>query len=235
MSLRVYRKGKKTNKVIKLALKKPVTFSQKVRRVVNRKKETKYHTNLGAVQTFGNIDPVTNRAYLNDISDVAQTAGASTDTTRIGDQIELTGIKIKYLLSQNVSAAINDTVNRVIIFQWKGDVALTTAEIGRILQNGPSAAGTADLNSLSHYNHDYRHMYTILYDKSFAMSDQGANPKTLFSDVKNIRIKKATKMINYVAGSATAGDHHIYLLVIGLAPELTSTITFDARIFFKDS
>lgn len=228
------RKGYSKKAKIVVQTKKPVTFAKRVTNVVNRKKETKYHTNLAADDTFGNNDPGTNRITLEDLTDVAQSAGNSTDTTRIGDQIEIVGLKLKYLLAFNTSATYNDTVNRVIIFQWKGDEALTTADAFRVLQPGPSAAGTQDYNSLSHYAHDYRHMVNILYDKSFAMSDSAANPKTLFCDVKNISLKKAKKNIDYLA-AGTGGINHIYIMVVGLLPELSSDITYDARIFFKDA
>lgn len=239
-----YRKNKKAYKALVVKTVRPkVTLSDKVNAILGRKMETKYHTNLVAVRTFGCSDPVGNRIFCTDITDVAQTAGASNDTTRIGDQITLSKIKVKFQILQLPLAAVTvgQTV-RVIMFQWKPDSTTVTfqdpyptlAEVATILQPGPSAAGTQDYNSMSHHAHDTRKLYRILYDSSFPMIEGGVSDNGIRSRSFDLNLKKAVKQINY-NGGLTTGMNHIFFMCVGLAPTLENNVTADIRIFFKDS
>mgnify|MGYP004417261642 CR=1 FL=1 len=218
-----------------------VRQKQSVKRIVGGLIETKFSTFQAAAQTFGCNSPALARIYIKDLTSIAQVAAgaAPTDTTRIGDRVTLTKIELRMQSEQRSFAGSQvGQANRIIIFQYKPVLATSAltnadADISTILAVGPSAAGTADYNSLSTYQHDTRNDYHILYDQTFSQVDNG-DFSGIWSKVMRVPLKKAKKSISFIGGSLFGG-YHIYIMVIGLAPELVNYFSMNARVYFKDA
>lgn len=221
----------------------PLNKRQKVsvKRMIGNVIETKFTTFQAAAQTFGCNTPALARVYVKDLTAIAQVAAgaAPTDTTRIGDRVTLTKMELRICIEQRAFAGAQvGQTNRVIIFQYKPVIAAAAltnadADVSSILAVGPSAAGTADYNSLSPYQHDTRNDYHILWDRSFSQAD-GSYDSGTKTIVMRVPLKRAMKNISFIGGSLFGG-HHIYIMVLGLAPELVSYFTMNARVNFKDA
>jgi len=215
-----------------------------VNRIVRRREETKYHSNLRAYQTLGSVFGVNEYAWCEDLTDVTQSTVAASDTTRIGDEVEISRLKVKLAIQANDSAVagVLGGINRVIIFQYKADTPFsvtnrpTLAEIGRILAPGPTTLAGNEFNSLSHFNHDNRGLFNILYDKSFRQMDATHyGDSTIITRSFDVNLKRARKKINYVAGESNEGQYHIYILAVGWYNTEDARLTYNARMYFKDS
>lgn len=206
-----------------------------VKRIIGRNEEIKYHTTFYAGQKFGNWDGgVNNYISIIDLSTVAQ---GQTDSTRIGDQINITSLEMRMQIRQASFglAGRDETTSRMIIFQYKAQTALTNADIALLLNIGPSEAGAvAEYNSLSVYQHDYTKLFNVLFDHSYAMNDIAGSEKGGLTKVFRVNLKRARKQIRYIAGGTT-GIYHIYLCLIGLWPDDKTTATGTVRMFFKDA
>lgn len=197
------------------------------KRVVRRMDEKKYwDSNLSSstvIDWNGTIASLTN---------IAQSAGASTDTTRIGDTITPTSLQFNLLVKCGKAATLTDSVNafRMVIFRWKpayGSVAPTTLTI--LQSNGLyySAHGP--------FIHDQRQQFEVLYDKKILL-DYVNKPYQVING--SIALKKK---IQYVAGSTTNQQGGLYCLWIsdadaaGAAPTKPVVADFNFRTNFTDA
>jgi hypothetical protein len=220
-----------------------VRQKKSVIRLMNVGRELKYFvTNRG-------VTNITTTCTLDGTSfDIPQSAGASTDTSRIGDSITWCGTMEMNLQVTNGQGATSPNYcnARFILMQWH-DVTTATpqplANGSQVLLAGPS--GTQDIYSL--YNHDFRHQYTILYDNTFKLTGVGINgivftnvPVTddTTSGVHKIRVdlnKMAAKNVQYVGGGGQ-GRNRIFLITVSdsnaAAPP---TYIFSTKVFFRDA
>lgn len=191
-----------------------------------KKDEVKYHTTVST--GYKNTPSLT--GHLQKLTEVAQTAGAANDTTRIGDSIFMKALELRAL----VKTEGNDPVaSRVIIFQWHIDDNVTVPAVSDVLSTG----FLANQDSQSPYNHDSikGNKLTILYDKTFTVMLNADS--AMHSIYKKVDLKYAKKKIQYVSGTVK-GMHNIYLLAIGSDANVAGitdvAIGFAARLFFID-
>lgn len=179
---------------------------RQVKRIVNRGQEINYLFYNPTSNTFYTTP------FINDV-----TSGISqgfTDNQRVGD--ELTAISFEFRAHIYLTAVYNEHINfsRIIIFQWKPDSTTTVPTMADIL--GPGTLGTP--NYTSHYNHDKRSLYKIMYDRTFVTVAQDSNNLTNQSAHYVRRtLKVPHKDVQYIA-AATTGPYHIYMLLVGSNP-----------------
>jgi len=118
--------------------------------------------------------------------DLANIAPGLADTSRIGDQIRVTSINFKWIAYRQTSAA---TYIRVIVIRDHQDAIL---DIGSVLQEVDTPSGFQ-----SHYVHDVRPQYSVIFDKYFKLSDDYSNSSA------QRWYKKLNFKIQYVAGSTS--------------------------------
>ncbi len=102
---RRYSRGRKRTKTNR-------QFKAKVQRIISQTDEAKF------VDTFTDADatPVAGTSVILPLSLVA---GGTSDTTRIGDQIKLISVEMKYFIQDETDGNTNDTLARIIIFRAK--------------------------------------------------------------------------------------------------------------------
>jgi hypothetical protein len=145
--------------------------------------------------------------------------------------------RLEFNLHSSVAGgATGDIYNtfRVIIFQWHPNTVPISSSV---LINGP----TGIIDVYSHYSHDNRQEYKILWDKLYHVVGNGISstnpyaPNMLHTWKLHISLKKATKQLQYTGGT-TVGTNHIYILQISdsALPTDPSTV-FAAKLFYRDS
>lgn len=172
--------------------------------------------------------------------DIPQSAGASTDTSRIGDSIMWCGSIDFRLQITNGLGVTSDQYNnvRVVIFQWHDTSTATPFPIvSNIFINGPS--GSPDV--YSQYNHDYRHEYKILFDRTFTTvsGNSAANttqpPNLTINRNYKISLKKARKNVQYVGGSGQGSNRLFIFYISDSALATHPSIIYTTKVFFRDS
>lgn len=151
---------------------------------------------------------------------------------------ERTGDRIMYAQTGHLFRGIcqvGDQTNyvRFIVFQWKPN---STPTASSILLNGPS--GSVDV--FSHYSHDNRQEYRVMYDRLFVLGGSGlaaGNPTTSVSNLPiKFRLKMPNKQVQFVAGSSTVGTNLIYY--IGMADSSVlphPSINGQFKLFYYDA
>jgi len=181
--------------------------SKIAKNVVSRKIETKYidSTYNSGFDTTGTIQILSNII----------TQGV-TDSDRVGDKCEMKSLAMRGY------ASYGDTVNimRVILFQWKPS-STTAPVITDILQT---------VHRFSHYNHDKKALYRVLYDTTFNLNDtnrrQQLIKRTLKLKLKTLKFENA----------GVNGMNHIYLLGISDSGGVPNpAVQLDFRLTFKDA
>lgn len=128
---------------------------------------------------------------------------SDTDSTRDGDKIKVLSVKMRS------TVLVADATNfiRVILFQWHSSSSVNPPGVTAILQ-------TQDLNS--HYNHDGGALYSIFYDRVYALEGSG-NAAQNINAVARINKVGKTKwvkpIVKFESGTIEATDH-FYMLVI---------------------
>jgi len=140
-----------------------------------------------------------------------------TDSDRIGDKLLMRNLSIRGY------ASYGDTVNvmRVILFQWKLSNASVTPTITDILQTA---------HRFSHYNHDKKAQYSILYDQTFNLDDSNRRQILIKKSIRP-KIKKLQ-----LEGAGVNGINHIFLLGISDSGGVPNpAVQLDFRLTFKDA
>lgn len=173
---------------------------------------------------------------------IPQTAGASTDSTRIGDKVKLKSITVKLRLKGTVSAVTPfGQCIRIMIFQFIAP-STTAAPLTPTLNNILLAdVPTGVRSAMSHRDVDHMKTYVMLYDKTFFVPNQCTAVGTAGNWVKMIKIqvplKYAQKTINFSAGG-TESNNSIWLGAIGSEPTFgagNATYGHSHRVRFTDS
>lgn len=191
-----------------------------VKKLIARRQELKY-------RDYGGSYAPTTTGVMYQITTIPQ---GDTDITRDGDRLYLKKIYMRGELMANT-----DTYNfvRLILFQWKPTVSPAT--VSEILLDGPS--GSPD--TLSHYSHDHRQNYRILYDKVMKVigpASAAATPNTA-ATVRNFAgvIYPKLHQLQYLGGT-TNGTSQVYMLIISdsnVVPHPTLNLNF--KMMFTDS
>lgn len=181
--------------------------SKIAKNVVSRKIETKYidSTYNSGFDSTGTIQILSNII----------TQGV-TDSDRVGDRLEIKNFAMRGY------ASYGDTVNimRVILFQWKPS-STTAPVITDVLQTA---------HRFSHYNHDKKGLYRVLYDTTFNLNDTNRRQQLIKRN-----LKPKLKTLKFEAAGVN-GMNHIYLL--GISDSSVSpnpAVQLDFRLQFKDA
>lgn len=196
---------------------------RQVKRIVNSSQETKFYdiSSSGAsVSSTGTITSLTS---------IAQ---GTTDITRVGDSISL----MRMMWSGVLTVGDQFNIVRVILFQWKPNDNVAPA-LADLLLNGPS--GSPDVYSF--YNHDLRGQFHIMSDRTYSLIGNGTSssipfqPKTQILIAHNKGLSVGLKKVQYQGGT-TVGTHKIYVLTLSDSSAVAHPIiTYNARIYYKDS
>ena len=180
--------------------------------------------------------PYTNQSYSTGLV-VPQILSASTQgqgvTQHIGDRVTLKRLDVRMSVYHNVSDTSTDIPNnyRIIIFKWNVTTSLSFPNVAGILQY-PSGIATLNYGTDSPYLwiNQAEKNFSILYDKKFATTTDGANHH-------HIKLKKFLGNVNYDPAVVT-GKGHLFILVVnddGLAVAPTMTIGFISRTVYNDA
>lgn len=174
--------------------------------ILNRRSELKFYvTNQGGVNITSTWA----------VAKAALISQGTADEDRTGDRITWCG-NIEMIINViNATGVNSDLYNncRFILFQWHPNDS-TAPTASNILLNGV----TGSVDTSSHYSHDNRQLFTILWDRTFKTvgNFQGAGtPGT--SDSQSgivhftIPMMRAKKQVQFLSGS-TAGTNQLYLL-----------------------
>lgn len=180
------------------------------KRVVISKLEHKYRDfNINAGFT---LDSSTN-AQIVSISDVPQSAGASSDITRIGDQITPTSTEVTMLIkapaNDSMAGTIESAVVRCIVFRWHPlVVAGTSFPVLADIFTQTAVFGAA----LGPLNHDKRNLFNVLYDRTITVyNTRPAVPIKVMIPLK-------PKPIKFIAGSTTDASEKLFFVLISDLP-----------------
>lgn len=166
--------------------------------------EIKYSTQI---LTMGSGRLIINGASsVDDLFAPAQTAGASTDSLRIGDQVKLRSLQIR-LYTEALATYLSGTY-RVVIFQWHSDTTSVVPTTSLVYTTSISGG----IDSQSPWNMDSRRqgLVTVVYDKTFAVVTSQVNDTR--GHVINVPLKHCKKTINFTSGAQTGRDH-LFMIV----------------------
>lgn len=181
--------------------------AERIGKTLARTREVKY-VNLSQARTAF--------APAGTIIHLTQIAQGDTSSTRDGAMVACRSIKILGSFDSNNASTLNQSINRMIIFQDKQQVADTSPAVADILL-------TADPRSL--YNYPLvRKRFKILYDKCFSLSPSGSfyDGTTALTNVGESVFKRwvfpTAKNILY--NGTTISDiqkNGVYILLLGSA------------------
>lgn len=188
---------------------------QYVKRTITSQMDDKHHP-------VSNSYSVSDAGTVVDISAIAQSAAQSTDLTRIGDDLTLKAIELRW------QVRYDDTNNlvRIMIFQTK-DTFSTAPEPSDVLRNlfGTVRAPLAPLYF------DARSRFKVLYDRLVTVGDQ--SPRSVARKVMIYPKKLARKKIHFYGGSSTHKVGGIYLLMVSDSGGVSHpTVDFAGDIYF---
>lgn len=200
-----------------------------VKQVMNRRTETKFWDEYEVKYAVGGAGS----NYVQDLTLVPQ---GDTDTTRDGDKLTLTSLKLNYFIDPQ--SAQLDHYFRIIILQWHELTAATTPSATSILQN----VSTDRDAILSEYTWDYKARFKIMYDRVHYIRPLTTNTGNYCENIPTQRISKFIKIprktIDYVAGG-TNGNHHIFMVAFSCAVNgaagASPYLNYNVRLTYKDS
>lgn len=162
-----------------------------------------------------------------------------TDSTRVGDAIKLRNVTLKIGLYNGTGGGANTSnFARIVIFQFNQDVVSGTPLASNMFING---GGAAAINVFSSRNHDFLHIYHVLYDKTVRLvggvgaTTSVSSQYTQFLTIK-VPLKYAKKKIQYTGASVFA-INQLYLCVLGDqgSVAVNPTYTYDCVTKYSDA
>jgi len=199
---------RRSNTGTKIPRQVPLNQAQlsQVQKLIHRNEELKF------VVASQNLTAQSSTASVANILVVGQ---GDSDSSRDGDSLKWFGNIDLALQVVNGQGATGDIYNnvRVVIFQWHPNSVPTSANIFLF-------GVTAAVDVYSHYNHDQRSQYKILFDKVFTTcgnANAATTPNTNFvtTGVRKftVSLARAAKTVQYVGGT-TVGTNLFYLLLV---------------------
>lgn len=164
---------------------------------------------------------ITNAGTISSLSNTISTGTGSAN--RVGDRVHLKSVFFRYEANCN-STATYDNI-RTIVFKWNSEGIPTVADV-------LSLTSSAAIRHLSQLNYSNRHLYRILYDNTYLISDfSNADLPAVQIDkfyIKNLGHAQWDPSANPVKG-------HIYFLQISDSASLFPTAQWTARVKFTDA
>jgi len=201
---------------------------KEVDKIILRNQEVKYF--VGGFSASN----VTNTAVINGVPfDIPQ---GDTDTERDGDHLKWLGkVRMNFQMIANGSAEHNTI--RLILLQWHPTSLATPLPVPlSILLTGP----TGSVDVMSHYNHDQRQNYKILYDQVFDLASNttvdaaGITDKIVITKHIKVSLAKARKQVQYVSGGLQ-GTNRLFLIYVSDSALLHPTLALHSKVFYTDS
>lgn len=166
--------------------------------------------------TFAGGTASSTTAGIADVATVPQSAGASTDQSRVGDELYLRSFQIRYAFI----AADAYNICRLIVFQWHQDDSPLADDILADITYGV----------MSPYRKDTKGHYTILMDNVHVVDTN--NPAEYR---KKFISRGFKKKIRYDAGSTT-GQNKIFFLHVSDSSAVTHpSLRIETQINFMDA
>jgi len=151
--------------------------------------------------------------YILGMTDVAQTAGTSNDTTRIGDQIRPLRLQVNLMIS-NQSATLPDKV-RVTVIKWHEGYTLNPVSFGKVFMGTPYTLSQTNVDQ----GPDRMRQFTVVHDKWVDAPSVSVYSVGNAYAVHHVDIK-CTGTVNWIAASTTNCSGGYYLMLssyLGLA------------------
>lgn len=176
---------------------------QNVARVVKKEimkmAENKYHD-------YSNIVNMTATISINDTTVISQSAGASTDLTRIGDNIQISRLQFRYNIVAASTATSAHTL-RVLLIQWLSPTVPVAADI---LTNTGAGSATVSLYNMDNFR---KHgLLKVLYDRTHCISQSSGGPAVAIH--QNKWLHRFRHNLNYSTGGTTPNNGCIYLVFV---------------------
>lgn len=157
------------------------------------------------------------------VTDITAIAIGTTDTTRIGDDLVLKNIRLRFSV---IGADATNQV-RVILFQTR-DRFTTTPGGGVVLNTAYDVTAYAPL---APYEYDGRGRYKVLFDKTVNTSANGMDARSFTCNV--YQRKLARKHIRFYGSSTVDKEGGIYLMVCSDSAAVSHpTVRFAGQIDF---
>lgn len=206
----VLKKGMREYKVVPTGKQ---TIGARIKKAIEKSKEQKYVDRKLATATA-----LTTAGVVQKLSVIPQ---GTTDVTRIGDAVTLTGIELK--VDGNVSGGVASSIVRYVVFQWKADDT-TAPTVGDILELSVSTAPYT-----ASYNHDKKSQYKIIDDFRIAVSVPGPDNYQSFRKYYGRRFLKDIRFL----AAGNNGYNHVY--VISMAENAVPVNSIDTRVEYTDA
>ena len=165
------------------------------------------------------------------IFDLTDLTNGTTDITRIGNEITLEYLGLRFFYRQLSTSSMIICNARVLVFQWYPDTAVDSPAISSIL------ASTNYINGF--FNRENSGQYKVLYDQRMLLQNEPTSDNfshlidiSLSSDIKGLR-----KTIHY-NDSATTGTNHIFCMIVNDTTDATYRPLTDhiySRLIYTDS
>lgn len=215
-----------------------------MKRVINQKFETKrVSSGQPEIEVFlGDSAPASGGQDMIQLSTISQ---GLTDTTRVGDKVNLRKLEIRFWLEAGLGSASEPIQPiRIMIFQYKGTNAGETKNtlMGKLFLPDVSAGGGSFVGTLANRNADFMHLFNIIYDNTVVcMSTQTAsvpvpiNANKMFHKV--FYLKNIQKQLQYINTSASVGINQLYIMCWGQSASLTDNprYAFEYQLSYTDA
>lgn len=181
--------------------------------------------------------PIDATGFIGRVSDTTQ---GTTDQNRIGDQIQPVSIELGFFMwtdTSNPVFPVYDSYNqcRVILFQWHEDDAFNSPiQSDILLYSYYQNIANVDIQMVSPYNWDQRHLFTVLYDNTYTIRPDvvGYPEQVLFKEHISIPV---SRKIFYNAGGVS-GSNNIYIMVVtDSTTPAHPNIQYLTQLRFKDA
>ena len=229
--------AKAQNKVAVVSRRRP-PVRKEIKNVKKSIRKIQSNDELKHNDTSGGLNPATagNFRLLNG---VAQSAGASTDTTRIGDDVNATSIQLKGYVQADgtITSSSTDVARsvRVILF-WDQQANGGTPTLAQLLDLSVVTDGTQ-----APYNDNNQKRFKILKDKIFAVNPFYFVGATNVADTRTfLRFKwKLSRKVKYIGTTgliASIGTNALWLVTItdSTANANQPVADIGTRFIFKD-
>ncbi len=200
---------------------RPLNPAQKrqVKDIVKGRQELKYF------QASASGTAVSTTPTIDKLTAIPQ---GSTDSDRDGDRVRYEILELRGVL---INADVTNHY-RIICFSWLPN---STPVAGNLLLNGPSGS----VDAFSHYSHDNRQLYKILWDKFFFCAGNGgaaSNPYTPTSEQPlHFKMQASPRQAQFAAGT-TNGTNMIYLLYLSDSSAISHpVIHYSTKLTYTDS
>jgi hypothetical protein len=202
------------------------SLDKRISTVLNRKAEKKYSlsTNINGGYTVSqDIGRVTDSYFACSTDTIA--VGANDNNNRVGDQIRLQKLHLRFTVQASQAAATGNDNNLIRCIIVKVNELLDTgANVGSTLNgiypalNFMMIGGGSVLHVTSPYNHDRKKakLFNILYDKTVSLNNAPVNATQSNTSIRyfNINLNLKDSIVQYVSNSTTNAKGHILCLVI---------------------